>query len=206
VDVASAVVTGARLTLRRPILSLRPYVGCFWFITTTPATRLQTVPDACATLSVELRLGALPECFLTGPRLTAVERLPAVGQTFFGVRLRPGVAFLLTGVAVHTLTERRTRLTMILSDAAARVEHRLTEVETVEHRFDVLEEYLERRLVGTRIDDRVERAFKGIEDSAGLVRMAQLARDCRLSPRHLHRLVRKWVGIPPKRLARITRF
>ena len=36
--------------------------------------------------------------------------------------------------------------------------------------------------------------------------MAQLARECQISPRHLHRLVRKWVGMAPKRLARIVRF
>ncbi|HEV2983850.1 MAG TPA: helix-turn-helix domain-containing protein [Vicinamibacterales bacterium] len=36
--------------------------------------------------------------------------------------------------------------------------------------------------------------------------MAQLARECQISPRQLHRLVRNWVGIAPKRLARIVRF
>jgi AraC-like DNA-binding protein len=200
------MVRGARLTLRRPVPSLRPYVGCLWFVETTSATRLQTVPNACATLSVELGEGALPECFLTGPRLTTAERLPALGQGFFGVRLLPGVAFLLTGIAVHRLTEHRTRLATVLGEAAARFEHRLTGAQTVEERFDVLEEFLERRLVGTHIDARVERAFKAIEDSAGLLRMAQLARKCRISPRHLHRLVTKWVGIAPKRLARIMRF
>jgi AraC-like DNA-binding protein len=82
----------------------------------------------------------------------------------------------------------------------------LTGPQTVAERFDVLEEFLEQRLVGTHIDARVERAFKAIEDLAGLLRMAQLARKCRISSRHLHRLVTKWVGIAPKHLARIMRF
>lgn len=56
------------------------------------------------------------------------------------------------------------------------------------------------------LDSRLERALKGIEDSAGQIRIAQLARDSRISPRHLHRLVRKWVDSGPKRLARIVRF
>jgi len=53
VNVASAMVEGARLRLRRPVSSLRAYVGCFWSIETTPVTRLRTLPDACATLSIE---------------------------------------------------------------------------------------------------------------------------------------------------------
>jgi AraC-like DNA-binding protein len=113
---------------------------------------------------------------------------------------------LLTGIAVHRLTERRTRLTTVLCEAAAQFEHRLADAQTVEQRFDVLEEFLEHRLVGTHIDARVEKAFKAIENSAGLLRMAQLARECRISPRHLHRLIRKWTGMAPKRLSRIVRF
>src|SRR5204863_6461094 len=134
------------------------------------------------------------------------ERLPALGQAFLGVLLLPGVAFLLTGIAVHRLTECRTPLTTLLPDAAARFEHLLTDAQTVEQRFDVLEAFLEQRLVGAHIDARVDRAVKAIENSAGLLRMAQLARDCQISPRQLHRLVRSWVGIAPKRLARIVRF
>jgi methylphosphotriester-DNA--protein-cysteine methyltransferase len=82
----------------------------------------------------------------------------------------------------------------------------LTDAETVDQRFDVLEAFLEQRLVGTHIDARVYRAVKAIKDSAGLLRMAQLASDCHISPRQLHRLLRNWVGIAPKRLARIVRF
>ena len=200
------MLRGARLTLRRPVPLLRPYVGCLWFVETTPATRLQTVPDACATLSVELSEGAPPACFLAGPRLAAAERARELGQAVLGVRLLPGVAFLLTGIAVHRLTERRTRLMTVLPDAAARFEDLLTGAQTVDQRFDVLETFLKQRLVGTQIDARVDRAVKAIEDSAGLLRMAQLARDCQISPRQLHRLVRNWVGIAPKRLARIVRF
>ena len=205
-DVASAMVEGAELTLRRPVSSLRTHLGCFWSLETTAATRLRTLPDACTTLTVELSEGAPPECFLVGPRLTSAERVPAVGQVFFGVRLLPGVAFVLSGIPVHRLTERRARLAAVLPEDAPRFEKFLAKAQTVEDRFDVLEEFLVQRLVGMHIDSRVERALKGIEDSAGQIRMAQLARECRISPRHLHRLMRKWVGFAPKRLARIMRF
>jgi hypothetical protein len=104
VNVASAMVEGARLRLRRPMSSLRAYVGCFWSIETTPATRLRTLPDACATLSIESGHSKALECFLVGPRQTPAERVPATGQTLFGVRLKPGVTFVFIGVPVTHLS------------------------------------------------------------------------------------------------------
>lgn len=130
------------------MFSLRPYVGCFWSIETTSNTRLRTLRDACTTLTVELTEGALLECFLVGPRLTSTERVPAVGQVFFGVRLHPGVAFVLTGIPVHRLTERRTRLVAVLPEDALSFEKCLANAQTVDDRFDVLEEFLVQRLVG----------------------------------------------------------
>ena len=153
------------------------------------------MPDACATLSVELSEGALPECVLAGPRLTSGERTPGGGHAFLGVRLLPGVAFLLTGIAVHTLTERRTPLAMVLPDETPRFEQYLTRADTIEDRFDALEEFLEQRLIGRYIDARVYSAITRIEASAGLIRMAQLASECRVSPRHLNRLVHNWVAL-----------
>ena len=110
VNVATALVEGAELKLRRPVPSLRPYLGCFWSMETTEVTRWRIVPDACTVLSIELRNGARPKCFLTGPRLTPGERIPGSGLVLLGVRLEPGVAFVLTRKPVHELTDRRAPL------------------------------------------------------------------------------------------------
>jgi AraC-like DNA-binding protein len=125
---------------------------------------------------------------------------------FFGVRLLPGVAFALTGVPAYRLTERRTRLRDLVPEDAACLEGRLVGTQTVEKRFDVLEEFLLQRVVGMQIDSRVQNALKGIEDRGGQIGMVQLARECQVSCRHLNRLLRNWVGFSPKRLARIMRF
>ncbi len=100
-NVASAMIAGAELTLRRPVSSLCSYLGCFWAIETTSTTRLRTLPDGCAAISVEVREGAPPKCLFVGPCLTTTERSPAAGQILFGVRLLPGVAFALTGASVY---------------------------------------------------------------------------------------------------------
>jgi AraC-like DNA-binding protein len=205
-NVASAMVAGAELTLRRPIYSLRSYLGCFWAIETTSATRLRTLPDGCAAISVEVREGASPKCLIVGPCLTPTERVPAAGQILFGVRLRPGVAFSLTGVPVYKLADRRMRLAAILPDDDPPLEKRLAAMQTPDERFDALEQFLLPRMVGTQIDFRVQSALKRIEDCAGQMPIAELARACRVSPRHLNRLMRNWVGVSPKRLARFVRF
>src|SRR5258708_6957155 len=182
VNVASAMVEGARLRLRRPVSSLRAYVGCFWSIETSLATRLRTLPDACATLSI------------------------ATGQTLFGVRLKPGVTFVFIGISVHTLVERRIRLAALLPEVGSRLEKRLAGTRTVDEGIDVLESFLIQRLSDVQIDSRVQMALKRIEECRGQIRIGQLARDCQVSLRHLDRLLRNWVGFSPKRLARIMRI
>ena len=137
VNVASAMVEGGRLRLRRPVSSLRADLGCFWSIETTSATRLRTLPDACATLSVESGQGIALKCFLVGPRQTPAEGAPPAGQTLFGVRLKPGVTFVLTGVPVHTLVERRVRLAALLPEDGSRLEKRLAGTRTVDDGIDV---------------------------------------------------------------------
>jgi AraC-like DNA-binding protein len=205
-NVASAMVEGARLSLRRPVSSLRAYVGCFWSIKATPATRLRALPDACATLSIESGHGKALACFLVGPRQTPAERVPTTGQTLFGVRLKPGVTFVFTGVPVHTLVERRIRLASLLPEDGARLEKGLAGTRTVDEGIDVLQRFLIQRLSDVQVDSRVRMALKRIEECKGQIRIGQLARDCQVSPRHLDRLLRNWVGFSPKRLARIMRF
>jgi len=167
---------------------------------------LRTLPDACATLSIESGHNKALACFLAGPRQTPAERAPATGQTLFGVRLKPGVAFALTSVPVHTLVERRVRLAALLPKAGSRLENSLAGTRTVDKGIDVLERFLLQRLSEVPIDARVQAALKRIEECRGHIRIEQLACDCQVSLRHLDRLLRNWAGLSPKRLARIMRF
>jgi AraC-like DNA-binding protein len=189
-NVASAMVAGAELTLRRPV----------------SATRLRTLPDGCAAISVEVREGAPPKCLFAGPCLTPTERVPAAGQILFGVRLLPGVAFALTGVPVYKLADRRMPLAALLPDDDPPLEKRLADMQTHDGRFDALEQFLVARMAGAQIDSRVQSALQRIENCAGQTPIAEIARACRISPRHLNRLMHNWVGFSAKRLARFMRF
>lgn len=141
-----------------------------------------------------------------GPRLTSAERVPVAGYTIFGVRLKPGVTFVFAGIPVHTLVDRRIRLAAMLPEDGSHLEKRLAGTRTIDEGIGVLERFLIQRLSGVQIDSRVQMALKRIEECSGQIRIEQLARDCQVSLRHLHRLLRTWVGFSPKRLARIMRF
>jgi AraC-like DNA-binding protein len=72
--------------------------------------------------------------------------------------------------------------------------------------FDLLESFLVARLAGKEVDRRVCIALHLIQGSRGAMRVSEIARRCGLSCRQLERLLRVWVGVSPKPLARIARF
>jgi AraC-like DNA-binding protein len=205
-NVASAMVEGAGLKLRTAALSLRPYLGCFWALETTTATRLRAMPDGCASILVKVARGALPECWFVGPCLNPVNQTTAPGQLLFGVRLHPGVAFALIGLPMWQLADRRIRLAELLPEDAPALEMKFARTQAIDTRFDALEQFLARRLAGLQIDSRVQKALQRVEQCGGRIRVPELARECGVSARHLNRLMRTWLGFPAKRLARLMRF
>jgi transcriptional regulator GlxA family with amidase domain len=121
-----------------------------------------------------------------------------------GVRLRPGVAFLLSGIAARAMLGRRVRL----RDSAAF--HELVSDEsslrTPAQCIDLLRRFLVGRLQNANVHDVVAAAIREIEREHGCAQVAEIASRCRVSPRHLSRLMRVWVGYGPKRFARVVRF
>jgi AraC-like DNA-binding protein len=55
-------------------------------------------------------------------------------------------------------------------------------------------------------DARLRAIMSAIERSRGMVTMEQIASDSGVSVRHLERLLRPVLGVPPKRFARVVRF
>jgi AraC-like DNA-binding protein len=205
-NVASAFVTGARLIRRPPDVQLRASVGCFWALPCTAETRIRSLPDGCATLSIELSQSQAPQSFLTGPRIVPGELVPARDLTLVGVRLRPGVLFAMTGVPAWQLTGRREPLARWRAADAGDLERGLAVVSSHDERFDVLEAFVRARLAHAAVDTRVLLAVEFLRQSEGRMRIVELANRCGMSVRHLNRLLRGWVGLSPKTFARIMRF
>jgi len=102
-SVGSTLVRGAEIRFQEAADKLRPFVGCFWEITAGRNAVLQLVPDGSTTISAELQDGRAPAWWLRGPLLKPDARRFAAQTTVVGIRLRPGVAFILTGVAMDML-------------------------------------------------------------------------------------------------------
>ena len=109
-SVTSTVVDRAETRFVEAAAPLRPYVGCFWVITAERGARIQIVPDGSTSISIELRNGRSSGWSLRGPLVRPDVRRFASPATLVGVRLRPGVAFLVTGVSADAMVDRRIKL------------------------------------------------------------------------------------------------
>jgi methylphosphotriester-DNA--protein-cysteine methyltransferase len=56
------------------------------------------------------------------------------------------------------------------------------------------------------VHDVVSRAIREIEREHGSASVTEIAARCHVSPRHLNRLMRAWIGYGPKCFARVVRF
>jgi AraC-like DNA-binding protein len=123
-----------------------------------------------------------------------------------GIRLRPGVAFLLTGVCAERWVGRRESLGELLGSCVSELAVQISASTGTDAQFDLLESFLVARLEGKEVDRRVCIALHLTQRSRGAMRVSEIARRCGLSCRQLERLLRVWIGISPKHLARIARF
>lgn len=217
----NGLLEATEMITRCPPAALRDHLGCLFALPATTGARVRTVPDGCASIIVEFPSGDSPRCLIGGPRLQPACYEPPEMTDVIGVRLQPGVAFALvnnrsgpasrtapkgTGTTIVDLVDRRVRLTEVIGQSAEPLESRMAEARSVEARFDLLESFLLEHVGGARIDDRVTRALRNITESAGEIKLRAVAINCGISLRQLERLMLKWVGISPKRLARIARF
>ena len=203
-SITSTLVQLAEIRFHEADEPLKPYVGCFWIVTAARDATIQIVPDGSTAISIELRNGKPSGWVLRGPLVRPEQRRFPSPAILIGVRLRPGVAFLLTGISAHTMVGRRIGLN---GRAAFReLVKDVTLLTTPERCIDVLQRWLIDRLRGATVDCLVARALREIEAAQGCLRIAQLAARCRVSQRHLHRVMRLWVGYGPKYCAEMTRF
>jgi AraC-like DNA-binding protein len=203
-SISSTLVDRAQIRFREAADALRPFVGCFWVVTAERGATIQVVPDGSAAISVQLHESGRREWLLRGPLVRPDVRHYKSRATLVGVRLRPGVAFLLTATPSHTFVGRRIGLRSIqafrdlVSDDHAQ--------RTADQCIDSLERFLLHRLENAYLHRVVALAIQAIEQEHGGVGVDDVAARCCVSVRHLNRLMRAWVGYGAKRYASIVRF
>jgi len=203
-SISSTVVHRAEIRFHEATDVLRPFVGCFWVVTAEQDATIRAVPDGSSAISIQLQEQRSSEWSLRGPLLKPDERRFAVPATLVGIRLRPAVAFLLSGIPAHSLVGRRIGLKGISAfhDLVSEQPRSCTPEECI----DVLQRFLVRRLEHARVHDVVATALHEVEREHGCLRVDELAARCGVSPRHLGRLMRVWVGYGPKSYATVIRF
>ena len=201
-SITCTLVHRAEIRFHEAAEVLHPYVGCFWVVTAERCAAIRIVPDGTTSISIQLEEGRSSGWVLRGPLVRPDERRFESPATLVGVRLRPGVAFLLNGIPAHATVGRRFKLTaeglreLATPDAAP----------TPARYIDALQRFLIGRLPSTSVHATVARAVHEIECEHGLSRVADIAARCGVSARHLNRLMRLWVGYGPKCFANVVRF
>jgi hypothetical protein len=203
-SITSTVVHQAEVQFREAAAELQPYVGCFWTISAERDATIRIVPDLSTSISTELTNGQWSGWWLRGPLVRPDERRFASPTTIVGVRLRPGVAHLLSAIPGEAVVGRRLRLSTVATFRELVAEH--PGPDTPAGCIDVLERFLMRRLSHARVPDVVAGALHEIERDRGCSNIGDIADRCRVSARHLNRLMRVWVGFGPKAIASIVRF
>jgi len=197
-SISSTLVDRAEITFHEAHDALRPFVGCCWVITAQPDATIRVVPDGSTAISIQLQNGQASEWVLRGPLIRPDERRFTSEALLVGIRLRPGVAYLLSGTPAHSMVGRRLTCRDLVAEPPRPI--------TPEGCIDMLQRCLLQRLAGASLNNVVIAALHEIEREHGCVRATDVAARCRVSSRHLHRLMRDWVGYGPKCYANIIRF
>jgi AraC-like DNA-binding protein len=203
-SITSTQVDRATIQFHEPAGPLKLHVGCFWVVTAECGGSIHLVPDGSTAIATRFRHGEPAEWELRGPLVRPETRRYASGAIVIGIRLRPGVAFLLSGIDADAMVGRHLRLGELAAfrELVATQPSPRTPAECI----DALQRFLIGRLRDAKVHRAVAAAIREIERARGVLQVAELAARCEVSPRHLTRLMRSWVGYGPKRFASIVRF
>lgn len=210
------------VAMRPPPLSLRPYVRDYCGYTETSLGRLQRrefpAPQAVVIFEFGPPIRILDHddearsCRYQGGFVAGLDDSYTLTehdgfQHGLQVNFTPIGARLFLGVPMAELTGRVVALGDLFDAEARRFARQLEDVGEWDTRFDLLDRFIAARIARARGDARVVSwAVDRITARSGLLDIGALARDTGYSQKHLITLFHDFVGVTPKRLARIVRF
>ena len=201
---SSTLVERATIDFQEAAGALKPYVGCFWVVTAEFGGSIHLVPDGSTAISLQFEGGRASCWLLRGPLLRPETRRYAPETAVAGIRLRPAVAHLLSGIPAYEMVGRSLclrELPAFQGLVAAR-----PSPGTPAEAIDALQRFLLERLCHADVHPVVAAAIREIQSAGGRLPISEVAVRCGVSLRHLSRLMRIWVGYGPKRFASIVRF
>jgi AraC-like DNA-binding protein len=176
-------------------------VGAYWTLSIdNPPSRVRIIPDGQVDLIFDVDRA---EAHVGGTPNAAFEVTHERPTHLLGVTLLPGAAAAFLDPPAGSLTIDWQPLAGVIGPVGTELPRRVAGAHDLATRLATVEIFLLSRLRHT--DARVDRAVRAIEQSGGRVDIQRLSRESGASPRNLSRLFHEWVGLPPKRFARIVR-
>lgn len=201
----------------RPETELRRTVDAFWFHATDVAERTRTAPtivypDGCIDLIFRARRvgGAVAEArlFVAGASETAYPVTLRSGESFVGVRFRPGMSRVFIDADPADLLGRDISAA-VLEPRFASLESRLAEAASPGAALSILRQVVAQSAENGAARTAPSRALSAIALLGVLdaeVSVAGVARSVGASVRSLRRDVVDWTGLSPAKLSRIFRL
>ncbi|MFF1822454.1 helix-turn-helix domain-containing protein [Kribbella sp. NPDC058245] len=162
-------------------------------------------PDPATTLLWRVTPAGVSDVLVIGPRTKASYPVPKFLPVCVRLRVRPGRATALLGVAADELTDQVIPLAELTGPSADRLGERLGLLRDQPQRgIDVLGDYLLERLP-EHLPTRYELVGAAVQELAGGTSTSDTADRLGVSERYLRRVFRQAVGVSPKHFARISR-
>jgi len=178
-----------------PPTGLAFVVACLWENHGIREQEQRVIPDGCVDL-VWLNGELLVVGADTGPVMFAPT---GAGEPVSGIRLRPGAAGAVLGIAASEVRDARVPATAVWPGFAAALSEALADPAT---RLDLLARTVLQRK--GELDGLVAAAARRL--AAPSARIGSVAADLGVSERHLHRRTVAAIGYGPKTLGRVARL
>jgi AraC-like DNA-binding protein len=196
--------SAVEITIHTPGSVLLAHVDAYWTLrVVTPPATVHVVPDGLVDLIFDLQRR---EVYVGGTNLVPVAYTHTHAAHLLGASLKPGTALQLLGVPASSLTPEWQRLEDVIGPAANALADLVFDAPSARERFALLDAFLVARLFATSSEPRIQGAIAIILAQDGAVDIETLGRSAGVSPRNLGRLFDDWVGMPPKRFARVVRL
>jgi AraC-like DNA-binding protein len=207
-----------------PPPSLSNDVHCFWMIKDTPGRQTpavefeSVVPDGCVEWIVHFgdaflmresdgSLRQQDSSLLAGPTNCPIELQPTGAVGMVGVRFRPGRARYFFPIPWSQLLNNAVSIANISLRDVEETSYRVRETIGHEGKLQLLADRLLKRRTGPKSGDgALDHALDLLNQTRGLMGIAQISRITEQSERTLERRFKSAVGVSPKELARIIRF
>jgi len=175
-------------------------VECYWLREDIfGTTGHHVLPDGCVDILFTARNGEPIDLTIVGLMTTPLSLDVPAGQSYFGVRFRPGMASAFVREAAR-LNDRVEPLENAVGVDGRRLFEQLCNAETASERVQSVERFLR----PLEPPDRAEKAIEYL--SACDVSVDRLATESGISVRQLRRACLERAGVSPKYLSRLLRF